>query len=412
MSVPGDIRIRGDVQMKFLLFFSLLVGAVFCPAAEAQVNCTQASTKLACIIPNQLNLTAPSSQNLGFLNEAVGSQLGDLPLASPASGIIYVIDPKLNLPVPSNDTLGPILTQRAETIGKRKVYLAVTYQFFRFEDIDGLSLKQLPILLILQGGGSVTASNNRLDLTAHQFGLYLTYGLTSRIDISIAIPILDVREQFTSSGREYSSSSPTGQPFSNIVKSGTAAGIGDQVLAIKGTLWKPKQGGLAVGAELRLPTGDAMNFLGTGTMGFKPYISMTYGGRVSPHVNVGYEINGHSTLVTNAQGAEARLPNRLIFSGGADWGVTKRLTLAVDVLAQNVNHAQRVSIANQSTPLLVVPVPTIQPYVATYNRTDASVGIKVKPVGNLVLSGNVTVKLDQAGLRSRWVPFVGMSYTF
>ena len=108
--------------MKRFLFFCLLVGGIICcPAAEAQITCSAASTKLACVIPNQLFLTG--SQNLGFLNEAVGSQLGDLPLASPASGIIYTNDPKLNLPVPSNDTLGPVLTQRAETIGRHKVYL-------------------------------------------------------------------------------------------------------------------------------------------------------------------------------------------------------------------------------------------------------------------------------------------------
>lgn len=396
--------------MKRLLFFSLLVGAALCPAAQAQISCSPAITKLACIIPNALNLTAPSSQNLGFLNEAVGSQLGDLPLASPASGIIYVLDPKLNLPVPSNDTLGPILTQRAETIGRHKVYLAVTYQFFRFENIDGLSMKQLPILLVLQGGTAVTQTNNRLDLVAHQIGVYLTYGLTSRVDISIAMPILDVQERFTSSGVEYA---PGVQTFQNLSKSGSATGIGDQVLAVKGTLWKPKQGGLALGSELRLPTGDAMNFLGSGTVGFKPFVSMTYGGRISPHLNVAYEMNGHSILVANGQGAEGRLPNRLIYSGGADLGVTKWLTLAADVLAQDVNNAQRVSVANQSVSYpVVLTAPTIQPYTASYNRTDASLGFKVKPGGNLVVSGNVTVKLDQGGLRSNWVPFVGLSYTF
>ena len=398
--------------MKRLLFFSLLVGAVFCPAAEAQINCTQASTKLACIIPNALNLTAPSSQNLGFLNEAVGSQLGDLPLASPASGIIYIYDPKLNLPVPSNDTLGPILTQRAETIGRHKVYLAVTYQFFSFKDIDGLSLTQLPVVLQNSSPPAVTATNNRLDLTANQIALYLTYGLTSRVDVSIAIPILDVHEQFVSSGVEYILSPASVVTFNNLSHSGSASGIGDQVLAVKGTLWKPKQGGLALGTELRLPTGDAMNFLGSGTVGFKPFVSMTLGRRVSPHLNVAYEMNGHSILVTNAQGGEARLPNRLIYSGGADWGVTKRLTLAADVLAQNVNNAQRVRIVNQTFTNPVLTVPTIQNYTGSYNRTDASFGIKVKPAGNLVLSGNVMVKLDQGGLRSRWVPFVGLSYTF
>ncbi len=401
--------------MKRLVFFCLLAGGFLMgPAAEAQITCSPASAKLACVIPNALNLTAPSSQNLGFLNEAVGSQLGDLPLASPASGIIYTIDPKLNLPVASNDTLGPVLTQRAETIGKHKLYLAFTYQFFRFEDIDGVSMRNLPILLTLSNGSAVTASNNRLDLTAHQFGVYLTYGATSRIDVSIAIPILDIHEQFTSSGTEYSLAPASVTPFQN-VSSGIkgAAGIGDQVLAIKGTVWKPKQGGLAVGAELRLPTGDAMNFLGSGTIGFKPFVTLTYGSRVSPHLNVAYEINGHSILVTNAQGGEGRLPNRLIYSGGADWGVTKWMTIAADVLAQNVNNAQRVRVVNQTVTNPVLTAPTIQAFTQSYNRTDFSGGVKVKPFGApLVLTGNILVKLDQGGLRSRLVPFVGASYTF
>ena len=399
--------------MKRFLVFGLLVGGIFCPAAQAQITCSPASQKLACVIPNALNLTAPSSQNLGFLNEAVGSQLGDLPLASPASGIIYTIDPNLNLPVASNDTLGPVLTQRAETIGKHKLYLAFTYQFFRFEDIDGISLSNLPILLTLQNGTALTVSNNRLDLTAHQFGIYLTYGATSRIDVSIAMPILDIHEQFTSSGVEYTTSPATTTTFQNVTSGPKgAAGIGDQVLAIKGTIWKPRQGGLAVGAELRLPTGDAMNFLGSGTVGFRPFVSLTYGGRFSPHMNVAYEMNGHSILVADAQGHEGRLPNRLIYSGGADWGVTKRMTIAVDVLAQNVNNAQRVRVVNETFTNPILTAPTIQAFTQYYNRTDFSGGVKLKPAGNLVLTGNVMVKLDQGGLRSRWVPFGGISYTF
>ena len=94
-------------------------------------------------------------------------------------------------------------------------------------------------------------------------------------------------------------------------------------------------------------------------------------------------------------------------------GVTKWLTIAADVLAQNVNNAQRVRVVNESVANpVILTAPTIQPFTASYNRTDFSGGVKVKPIGNLVLTGNVTVKLDQGGLRARWVPFAGVSYTF
>ena len=121
--------------MRKTLLTTLLF--IFANACQAQINCSS-STKLACIIPNQLNLTQQSSQNLAFLNEAIGSQVSELPLASPASGVIYTNDPKLNIPVPSNATLGPILTQRAETIGYHKYFIAFTYQYFSFNVIDGV----------------------------------------------------------------------------------------------------------------------------------------------------------------------------------------------------------------------------------------------------------------------------------
>src|ERR1700722_6683352 len=115
-----------------LLFLFVVLSLTESSEVVAQVNCTSgssASGKLICLIPNQLNLTQGSTQSLAFLNEAIGSQVSDLPLATPASGVIYTLDPKLNTPVPSNETLGPVLTQRAETIGKHRFYVAFTYQY-------------------------------------------------------------------------------------------------------------------------------------------------------------------------------------------------------------------------------------------------------------------------------------------
>jgi hypothetical protein len=402
------------LPIKHLLALCILAIGIFCPVMDAQVTCAQGdeARKLACLIPNALNLTAPSSQNFGFLNEAVGNQIGSLPLASPASGIIYVNDPRLNLPVPSSETLGPILTQRAETIGAHKIFVAGTYQFFRFGSIDGISLKDLPIFLQLQGGGAVTTSNNRLDLTVNQFAMYLTVGLADRVDFSVAVPVLDVHERFTSSGVEYLLSSATVQAFQDIVKSGHASGIGDTVLAIKGTVWKPFRGGLAVGSELRLPSGDETNFLGSGAVGIKPFVSLTYGKRVSPHFNLSYEFNGKTALITDALGNKDDLADRLSYSAGADWGAKTWLTIAGDLLFQRVLDARRVRVVNQTITNPKITFPTIEPFSASYNRSDLSIGAKVKPLGNLVLTGNVVVRLDQEGLRSRYVPLLGVSYTF
>jgi len=402
-------------KITLIAFFLAVVSS----SVQAQLNCSSASTQLACIIPNQLHLTQSSSQDLSFLYEAVSSQVSELPLASPASGIIFTNDPKLNIPIPSDATLGPILTQRAETMGYHKYYVAFTYQYFSFNVIDGISLKNIPIFLPLETGTAVSATNNRLDLKANQYTIYFTFGLTSHSDISVAVPFLSVSEQFTTSGVEYNLTKPSSPvtPIPTQRSAATASGVGDVTFAAKYWLWRPEHGGLTVGAELRAPTGDAMNFLGTGTIGFRPYCTYTYGTRFSPHLNLAYEVNANTVLVTNSLGGSGHLPNRLLFSAGADWGITRWMTVAVDLFGAQVYNAQRIKLLSAPPVLnqgVNVTYPTISPYTDTYLRGDASAGLKLKPFSskNLLVTGNALMRLNNTGLRASVVPLVGVSYTF
>lgn len=409
---------RIDATKLLLFLLALAGGASFCPTLNAQVDCAK-STKLICLTPSQLDLLDPArSSNFGVasfpIDEAVGSEVSSLPLASPASGVIYVLDPKLNVPVPTSETLGPVLTQRPETIGRHKIYIAVTYQGFRFEDLDGVSLRALPVVVTLPDGLFSIATNNRLDLTASQVTGYFTFGLTSRVDISAAVPILHVEEQLTTSGLRYDLTNTNNppSPVNNLVSTGSSTGIGDVVLAAKGTVWKPSRGGLAVGAEIRLPTGDSLNFLGAGTVGVKPYVSMSYGKRFAVHGTLGYQINGNSDLVTNSEGMNEHLPNRLYFSEGVDWGTTHWLTLAADLISERVFSAERVEATSTQIQSRDVTFPNLFNYAGSYNRSDGSAGFKVKPYRNLIITANLLVKLDQGGLRTRLLPLGGLSYSF
>jgi hypothetical protein len=47
-----------------------------------------------------------------------------------------------------------------------------------------------------------------------------------------------------------------------------------------------------------------------------------------------------------------------------------------------------------------------------YNIFSGSLGIKYRPFGNLVLTGNVLLKMNNSGLRSTAIPLVGLSYSF
>jgi hypothetical protein len=426
------------------LYAVLFLVVAFCPASFAQIDCSSSSSsaknKLACLIPATVTpsgytfISSPGaatpggklSNSFGFLTEDMGGEISQIPLASPASGIIFTTDPTLHVPVPSDQSLGPILTQRSDTIGRHKLYVAGTYQYFLLEDVDGIGLRNLPSAFFFSSTGGKTAdtvgiANGRVDLKIHQFVGYVTFGLTSRIDVSAAVPILRVDMRYTASELLFNLSN--GSQVTNVTlpppsNAREATGIGDVVLAAKGSLWKLKHGGgLAVGAELRLPTGDAQNFLGSGTIGGKPYVAFTYGGRVSPHFDIGYQINGNTQLVTPQNGGSGKLPNRLIYSGGADWRVASRLTIAADVLEQRIFDASRASLIsteidnNLGQKLFNVPS-AISTSRGSYNRTDGSIGLKLKPVRNLLVTGNLLVKLDRGGLRQRLAPLMGISYTF
>jgi hypothetical protein len=90
--------------------------------------------------------------------------------------------------------------------------------------------------------------------------------------------------------------------------------------------------------------------------------------------------------------------------------------VAADILAQRVFDSPRAVIATnvgfQSQNGFTFLPSVLIASTGTYNRTDASLGFKWKPVGNLLITANSIVKLDQGGLRARYVPLFGASYTF
>ncbi|MGC1675703.1 MAG: transporter [Candidatus Acidiferrales bacterium] len=426
------------------------------------------------------------------INEAVGVQVAQLPLASPSSGITFIYDPSLKTFAPSTDeSLGPILGDRATTIGRHKLFLGFSYQYFNFSTIDGKSLGNIPTILQhqpftpippnipacpVQTGltGTQYAGDpcfvrdyiqtlNNIDLTTNQYTIYLTYGITSRLDFSAAIPILDVRMAVTSQativpnsvapasamapGNVWHSFNPinpalTAQcapqvPCLNATfsDSNSAVGIGDVVLRGKYTVYKGERLAVAAGVDVRLPSGDAKNFLGSGTTGVEPFAVISYHARVTPHASVGYEVNGDSILAgtnivpgaTNPV-AKGALPNRLLYIAGADVRVTSRLTGAFDLYGQRLfsspvlisqtytDHGNCSGPTNAAGVACAVYTPgtthaDIAQKLADENIIDASLGLKFRLWGHLVLTGNVLLNLDNGGLRSTAVPLVGISYT-
>src|SRR5687768_13920860 len=134
-----------------------------------------------------------------LVNVALTSQLATVPLPSPASGFTYHFDAATGTFVRSTRSFGPILADRAETIGRGKIAFGYSYQFYSYDRLDGVSLAHIPAVFTHDnfeaGGGrsDVVATENTIEATVTQLTGALTYGLSDRVDVSLAVPIVRTR---------------------------------------------------------------------------------------------------------------------------------------------------------------------------------------------------------------------------
>jgi hypothetical protein len=371
--------------------------------------------------------------NFSPFNSALASGLASIPLPAPASGFTYTFDPGLGVFNRSTESFGPIVADRAETIGKGRASFGTAYQRFGFDSLDGLDLGNIPTVFTHDnpaagtGRDDVVTAQNSIAAEMSQFTAYVSYGITERLDISLALPLVSVdlavkslatvQRIGTTNQAVHYFFTPTGDTFgesATFQKSGHAEGLGDASIRLKGSVAHRPTLGVAIGVEARLPTGDEKNLLGTGALSIKPFLVVSSPhGAFSPHLNAAYQMNGKSLLGGNVlTGEKADLPDEIRVAVGADVGVGKKGSVAIDVIGRRVIDGERISSATFTALNNRSQFPNVRFSRGSYNVYDGAVGVKVNPGGGLLLGLNVTFKLNDTGLRDRVTPLLGVEYSF
>ncbi len=440
--------------MKLIL---LLIGLLSMVSASlsAQVvpwNCANPSNKnLICLFPVATLSTIPNVQNspAAAINSTFATQLSQVPTPSPASGIGFVVNSKGQ--ISEYENLGPIMTDRAETIGKHKLFLGFFYQRYRFDSIDGTNLSNLNLVLqagtVQTGGTTYIAENLNTNFKLDQYVGVIAFGITKTTDVWMTIPINRVAIGVFSAGTQYSPSGDGIVSQSFLIRqyvSGTSSGIGDVVANVKHTFypWGAKEEEsnfkIAGGMFIRFPSGDALSYLGSGAYGFNPYAIFSYQWKVSPHARVGYLWNTKTVLIPNPDGTGSNtLPGGFQYDFGADWSVIKQLTITGDFFGNQFLNSPYLTPGTAEIPT-TVPVtdpnhgcppntcdPTQNPTIHSYQSNFFSIGGKYRPfankkdkdgkessISNLLIYVNALIPLNNVGLRSSVVPMVGISYKF
>lgn len=358
--------------------------------------------------------------NLASVNSALAAQLSNLPIPSPASGYRYVLDPSLGVYVRTVQSLGPVLAERAETLGRDRIFLALTYQRYSFDRIDELDLRgfhvAIPVNLPLGPAGqlpAVVTAETLVHLTFSQITAHFTYGITRNVDVSYAMPI--VTSGIVVSTQPGLLELRGRQPLLVLPRQwaeGSATGLGDAAARIKARVLRRNSLGLAVATDVRLPTGDELNYHGAGAYGVRPFVVLsTSTPHFSTHLNAGYQWNGSSFLASPAADHKQQLPSQLFYSAGFEAGLTQKITVAVDFMDQWIRDGQRSFLRSFQGPDGNTYQTLDFPYQSR-NEYNLSLGLKAALPGDVVLTWNALFRLNQAGLRARVVPLLGTSVVF
>lgn len=376
---------------------------------------------------------------LGALNRNIAGQLASFPLGSSSGGFTYTLDPTLGVLSRNAASFGPLFAERALTAGKGKFTVGFTYQQNIFDKFEGLNLREGDVHLTLYHvdtngdqsrlnpffEGDVIDANLRLRLETNNRIVFANYGVTDRLDIGVAVPFLavDIDASIDATVRDVATHpfpihrfAATGTKSNTFIETGSAAGIGDIVLRGKFSAKQQDNFGLAFAADIRLPTGDEKDLLGSGATQAKIFAIMNGGpkNKFNPHLNIGYTFTGNSDLFGS-------VPDEFNYTAGFDAAPANKLTVFADLVGRTLLDAERL----KQEPLTlqyrtfddttIKTFDTVQLTQHTGNMTIllGSLGFKYNLVSRLLFSANVLLSLTQdEGLQDKVTPVFSLDYTF
>jgi hypothetical protein len=351
-----------------------------------------------------------------------------------SSSVTYAFNPKTETFERQTRVLGPIIGERAETIGKGQINLGASVSFIDFSTINGDNLGDLVNQPTINGRvvsfpvpGGVVLKDGRftnflpvevqanIDVQATIGTPSLTYGVTPDLDVNLSLPLIEtylnvkVNEtvpdprlpEFMLRGCD--PGGPAGDP--NTCKPGEiqpttinhqaadrAVGFGDLLLRFKYILLRDKPIDLAAGLGVSFPSGNPDNFQGTGTYQLLPglIISKLIADRFEPLLDLVADLNANDISRSSFRWAV-----------GSTAQVYGPLTAAAVFLGRNEFNAQ-------SDPIEA-------PFFFQINRNDYydfSFGLRCLFGESGVVSANVIVPLNRDGLRADYIPTIEAEYAF
>lgn len=376
---------------------------------------------------------SPQFQALNQLNTEIGRRLSSFPLSSSAGGFAYELDPELGVLSRPTESFGPVYAERPLTLGKGKYNIGLSVADYSFDTMDGLNLREGDMKLVFthidpghdgplvpELEGDLILAQLFISIETTVQTLVASYGVRDDLDIGIAIPVMDVNLEMSANaeierlatGDRGIHTFLNGTNHDTFGQKGHADGVGDVLLRGKYRFFHQGRNYLALAGDLRLPTGDETNLLGTGEVqGKVSLLASIVDKTFSPHVNLGYGMSGGD------------LPNEFLYTTGFSWAADPKLTLSADLIGRSLFDVKRLWVADAEFQYVDLGevggeiLTTRQPRLnlgagETKNLLNGSVGFKLNVVGSFLLTANGLFPLTNDGLNDDFAGLLGVDYSF
>ncbi len=389
----------------------LVTAALWAPSAEAQ------TTTATGLTPRQVvkRLTSAASEGAGVANvgeviaDLVGLEVSTAPIGSSAGGFTFEFDPVTRSFSRAAPSFGPMFGERAITAGVGRASVGFNVIRTTYDAMDGVDLRDGSLRTVVLNAGStpLVPGTLRLNITTDTAVAFANIALNQWFDVGLAVPYVSLRVDGS-------------HRIADQLASGEASahGLGDIAVRSKVRLYTKDQGGVALGVDLRLPTGDQEAMLGAGvSRTLVSGIWSTTAGRFAPHASFGFEYWSNPFTVYDPllQAPVNAGRHGVAYTAGAEWAATDRLTVNGEILGRTLNDAGRLAYRNvpargNAFGITSVSVATVDP--RGLHQASASGGVKWNVAGTTLITASVLVPLNDAGLRDRITPIVGLDWGF
>jgi hypothetical protein len=335
---------------------------------------------------------------LATLTRALLGSIATVPITTSSSGFTYRLNSELGTVERASETFGPSFVERALTSGAGQASFGFTFQFASFDSLDGRNLEDGQLVTISNRFRDEAAPFDietlALDVTTRTATFYGNVGLSDRVDLGVAVPVVSLGISGTRNN-EY-----RGRSLLQARARAETLGLADIAVRSKVRLTSEGPGSVAAGLEVRLPTGREEDLLGAGktTVRFQGLASAE-SGRTSVHGNV--------TVGTGGLGREYS------YGGAVAVAATPQITVVGEVLARRMAGVQRISELITPHPRTVgVDTMRLVPSGEDQTTAFAVAGFKWNVGGTWLLHGNVLFPMTETGLTAKFTPTIALDYSF